>query len=670
MLPGDRAALGPLEVDLGDAVVLEHGDALLADVDRDEQLALRGRERGAAWAAGGGGSAARADAATGAARTPALGVRRSAGLRSGVGFSPAARLGAAPSSRRRASCGRGRRGFRGGAWLLLLRLSARPRLWRRGAWVTAATGWCGSRVRAALRRPLLGRLLPSKPRRGNENSFMSARAADVRSAAGRRARCWLWVKARGHRPRRKASRSAVRRRSYDPANRRLRGCDADETRGAKSCCLIEEADAWFEYLEATRGQTAIRYREVEPWAWAVAARIAQRQAAPQSNAAARSRATAPASARAIALALGELAGDWTARGLDRVARSRCRRGVASLGSRHRSRASAPARLRAATPAATGSSACGDARITSRPESAPRRRAPPPRRARACRRRRRRPSPPSRRPGRGRAASGRRRGSRSPAPTTPSTSGSRVRSISNPYAAAIRSTRRIWLSVSTGRSAPGTNTAAPIERVLARERPDRARRRPRPRSTGRRAASGAPRSPSASRERARDLVDGKPVPGSTTDDVLARGRTGSCRRRPRPRRTHDRDAGALGRAAARARRPRSARAAEDVDERGALPRGAAHAHGRGVAAARRAPCAQLRQRARRRRRAAAGPRSPARSRRAPRAIDDGPERQLLRAAGHRRAPRPRAWIAEQHADRGEVRDHRRAADARRTAAGCR
>ena len=31
--------------------------------------------------------------------------------------------------------------------------------------------------------------------------------------------------------------------------------------------LIEEADAWFEYLEATRGQTAIRYQEIEPWAW-------------------------------------------------------------------------------------------------------------------------------------------------------------------------------------------------------------------------------------------------------------------------------------------------------------------------------------------------------------------------------------------------------------------
>jgi hypothetical protein len=40
--------------------------------------------------------------------------------------------------------------------------------------------------------------------------------------------------------------------------------------------MIEEADAWFEYLEATRGQTAQRYKEVEPWAWA---RLTQRQRA-------------------------------------------------------------------------------------------------------------------------------------------------------------------------------------------------------------------------------------------------------------------------------------------------------------------------------------------------------------------------------------------------------
>jgi hypothetical protein len=37
--------------------------------------------------------------------------------------------------------------------------------------------------------------------------------------------------------------------------------------------LIEEADAWFEYLDSTRGQSETRYREVEPWAWA---RLAQR----------------------------------------------------------------------------------------------------------------------------------------------------------------------------------------------------------------------------------------------------------------------------------------------------------------------------------------------------------------------------------------------------------
>jgi hypothetical protein len=32
--------------------------------------------------------------------------------------------------------------------------------------------------------------------------------------------------------------------------------------------LIEEADAWFEYLATTRCQTALRYAELEPWAWA------------------------------------------------------------------------------------------------------------------------------------------------------------------------------------------------------------------------------------------------------------------------------------------------------------------------------------------------------------------------------------------------------------------
>ena len=31
--------------------------------------------------------------------------------------------------------------------------------------------------------------------------------------------------------------------------------------------MIEEADAWFEYQEATRGQNEPRYAEVEPWAW-------------------------------------------------------------------------------------------------------------------------------------------------------------------------------------------------------------------------------------------------------------------------------------------------------------------------------------------------------------------------------------------------------------------
>jgi hypothetical protein len=42
---------------------------------------------------------------------------------------------------------------------------------------------------------------------------------------------------------------------------------------AEELLQIEEADAWFEYLEATRGQSEKRYAEVEPWAWA---RLTQR----------------------------------------------------------------------------------------------------------------------------------------------------------------------------------------------------------------------------------------------------------------------------------------------------------------------------------------------------------------------------------------------------------
>ena len=44
-------------------------------------------------------------------------------------------------------------------------------------------------------------------------------------------------------------------------------------RQAEELLEMEEADAWFEYLDATRAQSAQRYREVEPWAWA---RLSQR----------------------------------------------------------------------------------------------------------------------------------------------------------------------------------------------------------------------------------------------------------------------------------------------------------------------------------------------------------------------------------------------------------
>ena len=60
---------------------------------------------------------------------------------------------------------------------------------------------------------------------------------------------------------------AVRRGSYRAAHPMVTRRDAYEL------LLIEEADAWFEYLEATQGQTDLRYKELEPWAWA---RLSQR----------------------------------------------------------------------------------------------------------------------------------------------------------------------------------------------------------------------------------------------------------------------------------------------------------------------------------------------------------------------------------------------------------
>jgi hypothetical protein len=43
----------------------------------------------------------------------------------------------------------------------------------------------------------------------------------------------------------------------------------EETRAAREALAIEEADAWFEYLETTQAEILSgRYEELEPWAWA------------------------------------------------------------------------------------------------------------------------------------------------------------------------------------------------------------------------------------------------------------------------------------------------------------------------------------------------------------------------------------------------------------------
>jgi hypothetical protein len=45
--------------------------------------------------------------------------------------------------------------------------------------------------------------------------------------------------------------------------------ESEDARGVREALGIEEADAWFEYLESVRTHASSgRYDEVEPWAWA------------------------------------------------------------------------------------------------------------------------------------------------------------------------------------------------------------------------------------------------------------------------------------------------------------------------------------------------------------------------------------------------------------------
>jgi hypothetical protein len=49
----------------------------------------------------------------------------------------------------------------------------------------------------------------------------------------------------------------------------FRGMEAEKLSAREEELVIEEADAWFEYLEATQAQArTMRYAEIEPWAWA------------------------------------------------------------------------------------------------------------------------------------------------------------------------------------------------------------------------------------------------------------------------------------------------------------------------------------------------------------------------------------------------------------------
>jgi hypothetical protein len=64
----------------------------------------------------------------------------------------------------------------------------------------------------------------------------------------------------------------------------------EDVRETPEGLAIEEADAWFEYLEATQAEVSTgRYAEVEPWAWA---RLRQRLRGVERKRARRGRAAA------------------------------------------------------------------------------------------------------------------------------------------------------------------------------------------------------------------------------------------------------------------------------------------------------------------------------------------------------------------------------------------
>ncbi len=200
----DRAALRPLEVDLGDLAVLEDGDALLADVDGDEQLTLRGGKRRRGAAARGVG------AATGRGGAPAAATARA---------SAAAWSRPSPSARARwrlrwsrASSDHDPHDCRGVAWAWTDR-STRPR--RRPVLV---------RVRASPRaracRRTVGRRkawASGNGTRAKRNSFLGWRAAATRSVVRARS---LYVKRHGIACVARvatAPAESVRARTYDPA---------------------------------------------------------------------------------------------------------------------------------------------------------------------------------------------------------------------------------------------------------------------------------------------------------------------------------------------------------------------------------------------------------------------------------------------------------------------
>ena len=161
--------------------------------------------------------------------------------------------------------------------------------------------------------PLPRRSRRSSPRRSPSASVTRSlvRRLPVRNRLARRRRRGASPRSPSQRSRDAARLRPVRVLGSQPTTvLRDGGFGVPDTELAEELLQIEEADAWFEYLESTRGQNEGRYQELEPWAWATPPPAPEGGTRPPRPAAARSGLSIATEARSGGVTDSLAAGSW------------------------------------------------------------------------------------------------------------------------------------------------------------------------------------------------------------------------------------------------------------------------------------------------------------------------------------------------------------------------